>query len=146
MLNGIKNFLEFVDANWMNLVIIALIIIAGIMAAFIQLNLVKIQVYSKKREMTIMRVNGFTVKETVGYLVRENVLTCAAGIVLGFLLGFLASKLVLRILDRIELMMIRDFMGMPFVYAALITILFTIIVNWLELRKVKDLKLVDAAA
>ena len=133
-------------SNLMNLVIIALIIIAGIMAAFIQLNLVKIQVYSKKREMTIMRVNGFTVKETVGYLVRENVLTCAAGIVLGFLLGFLASKLVLRILDRIELMMIRDFMGMPFVYAALITILFTIIVNWLELRKVKDLKLVDAAA
>ena len=128
----------------MNLIVITATIMAAIMAAVVLLNLVRIQLNQKKREMTIMRVNGFSVKETIAYILRENILTTFAGIALGLIVGNFAARFNLQTIERLELMMVRDFMPMPNLYSALITFLFAAIVNVLTLRKIRKLNLVDA--
>ena len=120
-----------------------MIFMAGVMAAVVLLNLVRIQISQKKRELTIMRINGFTTAETIGYILRENVLTTFLGIVLGLLGGSLAAQYNLRSIERVELMMIREVSTKACLYSVLITLLFAVIVNTLALRKVRHLKLSD---
>ena len=155
-LSGISGFLGYTGVEemraryettvrMMNIVIAATTVMAAIMAAVVLLNLVRIQMNQKKREMTIMRVNGFTMGETAAYILRENVVTTLAGIVLGLVVGYLAAWYILRTIDRVELMMIRDFMPSPGLYSALITLVFAALVNAFALREIRKLKLADAA-
>ena len=130
-------------ARAMDTVIMVMVVMAGIMAAVVLLNLLRIQINQKKRELTIMRVNGFTVKETVGYILRENILTTLAGIVIGLVVGNIITQFNLRVLERVELQMVRDINFKACLYSALITLLFAAIMNFLALRSIRTLKLSD---
>ncbi len=55
-------------AGVLNLIAGVLTLVAALMAYFILLNLASMYVNQKKRELTIMRVNGFTVKEVIRYV------------------------------------------------------------------------------
>lgn len=127
----------------MNYVIIMMIFMAAIMAAVVLLNLVRIQITQKRREMTIMRINGFSVKETVAYILRENIITTSCGLILGIVIGYPVSRFILRNIDAVDIRMIREIMIQPGVYALLITLFFAAAVNFIALRKIKDLSLKD---
>ena len=130
-------------ADALRTVIIVMIVMAGIMAAVVLLNLLRIQINQKRRELTIMRVNGFTTRETVGYILRENVITTIVGILLGLVVGNAAARFVLMSIERVELQMIREINWQACLYSVLITILFAGIMNYLALRKIRKLKLSD---
>ena len=117
--------------------------LATIMAAVVLLNLVQIQISQRKRELTIMRVNGFTLRETVNYILRENILTTVLGLLLGLFVGNLAARYNLDSIERVELMMYRDVNITACLIAVLITTGFAIIVNLLALRKIHHLNLTD---
>ena len=117
---------------------------AGLMAAVVLLNLVMIQLNQKKRELTVMRVNGFTIGETVGYILKENILTTAIGILLGLLSGQEASHIILSSLERVELQMIRGPIPEAYLFSALITLFFAIVVNLIALRRIRRLNFRDA--
>jgi len=153
-LSEVKGFLDFrpsdeerakyeLIANAMNTVILVMIIMAGIMAAVVLLNLLRIQINQKKRELTVMRVNGFTVKETVMYILRENILTTLLGIGLGLVIGNIAAGVILRTIERVEIQMVREISWPSCLYSALITLGFAALMNYLSLRKIKKLKLSD---
>ncbi len=128
-----------------NAVVILFIVMAAIMAGVVLTNLTNIYIMQKKRELTVMRINGFTVKEVIGYCTRETVLTTAAGIVLGIALG---SGIAYRIVRSMEQAFIRFDRGvslLAWLYGMLITIAFAVIINALILRKVRHLKLTDVA-
>ena len=59
----------------MNAVVVLMIIIATLMALFIQVNLTESYMIHKKRELTVMRINGFSVKECVHYASLEMIVT-----------------------------------------------------------------------
>ena len=124
-------------------VILVMLLMAGIMAAVVLLNMIRIQINQKKRELTIMRVNGFTTRETIGYILRENVITTILGIALGIVAGNFVAQLNLRATERVEMQMIRGASLRADALAALITLAFAIIMNYLALRKIKYLKLSD---
>ena len=153
-LSGEAGYLQYFDAglekernqntaNAMDTVIMVMVVMAGIMAAVVLLNLIRMQVNQKKRELTIMRVNGFTVKETTGYILRENILTTAAGIVIGLVAGNVVAQFNLRAIERVELQMARGISIKACVFSALITLLFAAVINFLALRKIRTLKLSD---
>ena len=124
-------------------VVILMTVMAAIMAAVVLLNLLKIQINQKKRELTIMRINGFTLKETVAYILRENLITTTVGVVLGTVMGcFTAFNAVLS-LERAELRLSHAPNLAACAVSALITVFFAAVVNIIALRSIKKLKLSD---
>ena len=132
-------------ASALDLIALLMVVIAGVMAYFIILNLVTMHVNQKRRELTIMRVNGFTVKEAIGYILRETVVSNIAGIILGLGAGMLLGYRVIILLQGVGTHYVLEPRPMALLLAILITIVFSAMVNFLALRKVKYLKLTDIA-
>ena len=107
------------------------------------MNLTNIYILQKKRELTVMRINGFTTKEVIAYVSRETVFTTSLGILLGLAAGSFVSYRIVRALEQSFMQFERGICFSAWLYAAAITAFFAVIVNVIVLRKVKDLKLTD---
>lgn len=132
-------------AKGLTAVTLILIVAAGLMAYFILLNLINMYLSQKKRELTIMRVNGFTSKEVIRYVSGESVLTTILGIVLGLALGALMGYLILRFLEQPHAGFDRDISVQAIIFSTAITGIFSFAINAFGLRKVKKLKLTDVS-
>ena len=122
-----------------------LIAIAAIMAGVVQLNLTSTYILQKKRELTLMRINGFTVRECIGYLLRETVFTTVIGILSGVAAGTWIGYWIIRSVELPYAQFDRSVCVPAWIYAAGITVLFTVVIHAIALRKVGKLKLTDIA-
>ncbi len=129
----------------MNLIVLLFIFMAGIMAGVVLMNLTNIYILQKKRELTVMRINGFTVRETIGYILRETYVTTTVGIVLGIVLGSCIGYIIVRTLELSAVQFDRSVSPVAWLIGAMLTIVFTVIVNAIALKKVRTLKLTDVA-
>ena len=129
----------------LNYVALMFIAIAGMMAFFILLNIVNMYVNQKKYELIIMRINGFTVREVLTYVSLELLVSTATGIVLGWAGGSLLVYRVIRLLETSQLQYVRTIQWSAWLWAAIITLLFSAVISFLALRKIPHLKLTDAA-
>lgn len=137
-----KGKLELVT-NVFNKVAILLLVIAGLMAYFILLNITKMYVNQKTRELTIMRINGFTVKEVKRYLNTETIITTVIGILLGIGVGALMGYIVIRFIEMPHAQFVRTPYVLGWLISAAVTAVFSVVINKFGTRKVKDLKLTD---
>ena len=128
-----------------NTLVALFVFMAAVMAGVVLMNLTNIYVLQKKRELTIMRVNGFTVKEVVNYMLRETLLTTALGILLGLAVGSGIAYRICRTLDQPFLQLVRDPSIPAWLVGAALTLVFTALVNVAALRPVKNLKLTDVS-
>ena len=128
-----------------NIVVILFILMAAVMAGVVLMNLTNIYILQKKRELTVMRINGFTTKEVIAYVTRETVFTTILGILLGLAAGSYVGYRIVRAMEQSFIQLERGVCFPAWGYAAAMTVLFTVIVNVIALRKVKNLKLTDVA-
>lgn len=128
-----------------NAVVALFIFMAAVMAGVVLLNLTNIYILQKKRELTVMRINGFTTREVIAYVTRETVITTILGIILGLIFGSAIGYRIVRALEQSFYRLERSICFSGWLYAAIMTVFFTVIVNIIALRKVKDLKLTDVA-
>ena len=129
----------------LDLISMLMVGIAAVMACFILLNLISMHISQKKRELTIMRVNGFTTREVIAYIVRETVVTNLIGILLGNAAGIFIGYRTLRLIEGHTARFVRSVQPMALLIAALITAGFSVVLNVIALRKIKYLKLTDVA-
>lgn len=127
----------------LNLIIGLLIVLSGIMSMFVLLNLANMYLLSKHTELTIMRINGFTIKETIGYAIREVLFTTSLGIILGVILGAIIVAGILRNMEQVHLMFIRTPNIPSCVLGALITSIFTFCIYAKAMKNVSRLNLKD---
>lgn len=122
---------------------LVLIVAAGVMAYFILLNLENMHLNQKKRELTVMRINGFTTKEVIMYLVRETIATTIIGIILGIAAGAVFGYFILRFIEQRNagFYLVPSFMG--WILSAVITAIYSFAIYSFSLRKIKYLKLTD---
>lgn len=125
--------------------VLLFIFMAAIMAGVVLMNLTNMYILQKKRELTIMRVNGFSTGEVISYVTRETILTTAAGILLGFALGSGVAYRIVRSMEQSFVQYDRSISFIAWALAAVITVVFTVLVNVVALRPVKHLKLTDVA-
>lgn len=126
-----------------NAVVALFILMAAVMAGVVLLNLTNIYILQKKRELTIMRVNGFTTREVISYVTRETVITTILGILIGLIVGSVIGYRIVRALEQSFVQLERSVCFSGWLFAAAMTVLFAVVVNVIALRKVKDLKLTD---
>ena len=123
-------------------IVILLTVMAFVMAYFILLNLVNMYVNQKKRELVVMRVNGFTVRETKTYVSREMRVTTILGILLGIAAGAGLAHYIILLLEGINCFD-RAIYPVGWAIAAGITAFFSMVISAMALHKVRDLKLRD---
>lgn len=128
-----------------NLIVYVTTGIAILMSFMILSNLANIFLNRKKTELTVMRINGFSIKQTKGYLSKETVVTTIAGLVLGVVAGSILTPFVIRTMEQPDLQFIRSFHPVAWVAAVALEALFAAIINGLVFRKVKDLNFRDVA-
>ena len=127
----------------LNAMIFMLLGLAGVMAYFIVMNLSVTYIHQKTRELTIMRINGFSVRECVTYVSWDLVITTLAGILLGLVSGHFLGEMVLPVTEGPYMHFVHDPHPLTYLYAALITAGFSALISSAALRRIKDLKLSD---
>lgn len=153
-LSGVNGVIEIVytsdryeqtmsNISLVNYLAVLFIGIGAMMAYFILLNLVTMYINQKKKELTIMRINGFTLKQTIFYASLEIVLYTLVGILIGLGAGSVLAIRINTLIGGVSFYPIRSIQFEAWGLAALITIIYSFLISAWALRKVKRLRLTD---
>ncbi len=122
-----------------NIIVVISIGIAVIMSFIILTNLASIFLNRKKKELIVMRINGFSIRETINYLVKETVVTSLGGLFLGILIGVLMTPFFIGIIEPPDCTYIRSTHWNAWLIAFIVEGIFTIIINGSVFRRVHKL-------
>lgn len=70
-------------------IVVIYLVLSILMALLVLLNLFTMFVEEKRKEIIVLRINGFSIKAARSYIYRDTILLTAIGIVLGVILGFI---------------------------------------------------------
>ena len=127
-------------------VMVAVITGMAILISFMILtNLSNIFLNRRKTELSVMRVNGFSIKQAKGYLRKETIFTTSAGLALGVVLGAVLTPPVMSVLQQPDMELVKSFHIEAWAFAVVVETIFAIIINSLVFNKVKKLDLKDIA-
>lgn len=128
----------------LNSVVFVLIISAAVLAFVVLYNLTNINVSERIRELSTIKVLGFYDKEVTMYIYRENVILSIFGIFFG---SFLGKFLHYFVLDTASMdnMMFSDLLHVhSYIYAGVLTLLFSSMVMWVMHNKLKRVDMIEA--
>lgn len=138
----IDNFANVV--NTLNMVIVLFIVAAMALAIVVLYNLNNINVNERIRELATLKVLGFYDGEVSAYIYRENVILTLIGMVLGLVLGIPLNIAVVGVVDIDTLTFKTDLEPVSFIVAAVVTVVFAVIVNLLMHFKLKKISMVES--
>jgi len=114
----------------LDLVTLVLILAAGLLAFVVLYNLNSINILERKREIATLKVLGFYDNEVAQYVYRENILLTLFGIIAGLVFGTILHQYVIVTVE-VDLMMFgRTISLTSYIMSSLITIGFSVLVNW----------------
>ena len=125
-------------------VVIIVIIAAGALAFVVLFNLSNINISERLRELATIKLLGFYDREVSAYVYRENIVLTIFGILLGMVFGhYLHIYLVHS--TEIDLMMFgRTTPPTAYLYAAALTVFFSVLVNVGAHFKMKKINMVES--
>ena len=112
----------------LNAVVGVLIISAGALAFVVLYNLTNINITERIREIATLKVMGFYDIEVDSYIFRENIILTLMGIAAGLFGGTFLASFIIQTAEIDLVMFGRDISFMSYVYSALITLVFSIVV------------------
>ena len=130
--------------NLLNKVILLVIILASLLSFVVLYNLSNINIYERKREIASLKVLGFYDKEVDKYINKENIMLTTIGIFIGFIFGYLFSILIIYLIEIDKLFFIKNLGFNTYLYSGLLTILFTIIINFVSHFILKKINMIDS--
>ena len=130
----------------LNIIVIVCFVFAALMAVMVMLNQNVMYIEEKARELSVMRINGFTRKETKAFVSRDTFVMTALGIVSGWSLGMVLGYQVLRILEVGVNHYIRTPSWKACLIAGAICGIFAWAMNALAVRRIAKLNLTNVNA
>ena len=128
----------------MNFVVYVLIISAGLLAFIVLYNLANINISERIRELATIKVLGFYDKEVFDYVTREIVLLAIIGIIFGLGVGYILSSFILGTCEIEMLRFKRIILPQSYLYSIIITIVFTIVVNFITYFSLKKVDMIES--
>ena len=124
--------------------VLLVIVSAGALAFVVLLNLSSINLTERLRELATLKVLGFYDRELSAYVFRENILLTVFGVLAGLVMGkYLHRWLILTV--EIDLMMFgRSAHPLSYLWAALLTVLFSFLTGLLSRRRLRDIDMVES--
>lgn len=128
----------------MNIVVYVLIISAGLLAFIVLYNLANVNISERIRELATIKVLGFYDKEVYNYVTREIILLTIIGIILGLGFGYILNSFILGTCEIGILRFRRVINLQSYIFATLITIVFTYIVNFITYFSLKKVDMIES--
>ena len=130
--------------NLLNYVVIVLIVSAGLLAFVVLYNLANVNISERIRELATIKVLGFYDKEVYDYIARETVILTIIGIALGLVAGYFLNYYLMGTCEINMLRFSKTIKLISYVYASLITIVFTLIVNIATYFALKKIDMIES--
>lgn len=125
-------------------VVVIIILAAAALAMVVLFNLSNINITERQRELATIKLLGFYDGEVSAYVYRENIVLTLFGILMGCFMGHWLHIYLVRSTE-IDLMMFgRQTAMSAYVYAAILTMLFSVLVNVLAHFKMKKIDMVES--
>ncbi len=137
-----RGFLNSVDS--LNSVVLLLIACAGLLAIVVLYNLANINITERVREIATIKVLGFYDGETSAYIYRENIISAVVGIIIGLVLGKILHYFVVITTEVDIVLFNRELIWWAYLFGALLTMVFTSVVNVILHFKLKKIDMVES--
>ena len=128
----------------LNYVVVILIVSAGLLAFVVLYNLANVNISERIRELATIKVLGFYDKEVYNYISRETVLLTIIGIALGLVAGYFLNYYIIRTCEINMLRFAKVINPLSYLYAILITVAFTLIVNVITYFALKKIDMISS--
>lgn len=128
----------------LNYVVVVLIVSAGLLAFVVLYNLANVNISERIRELATIKVLGFYDKEVYSYVNRETTLLTIIGIVLGLIGGYFLNYFIIGTCEINMLRFSKIINPISYVYAILITVGFTAIVNIVTYFALKKIDMIES--
>ena len=130
--------------NTMNYVVVILIVASALLAFVVLYNLANINIGERQREIATLKVLGFYDKEVDNYINKENIIFTIIGVIIGLFFGTFLTTAIISSIEIDSLRFFRNINIMSYIYSAVITILFSMIVNWIIHFVLKKIDMIES--
>lgn len=125
-------------------VVVIIILAAAALAMVVLFNLSNINITERQRELATIKLLGFYDREVSAYVYRENIVLTVFGILIGCFMGHWLHIYLVRSTE-IDLMMFgRQTKTTAYLYAAILTTIFSFLVNVLAHFRMKKIDMVES--
>ncbi len=128
----------------MDLVTVVLIVSAAALAFVVLYNLTNVNITERIREIATLKVLGFYDMEVSSYIFRENIILSIMGGAVGLALGYALCMFVITTAEIDEVMFGRSIHAPSYLWAFLITLAFSLIVNFIMTGVLKKISMVES--
>lgn len=137
-----KNLKDIITS--LDYVVILMTFSAGALAFVVLYNLTNINISERIREIATIKVLGFYDREVSAYIYRENVILTIIGTFIGLVIGIFLHRFIIETVEMESLMLGLKLHRNSYIYASILTILFSLIVNIVMHYKLKKVKMVES--
>ena len=130
--------------NSLDMVVAVMIVCAAALAFVVLYNLTNINIAERQREIATFKVLGFFNRETSRFIYIENIILTILGIGAGLWLGVLLTNFIIRTVEVDNVMFGRDIFPQSFLFAAGLTLLFSLLVNLAMSFKIRRVNMVES--
>lgn len=127
-----------------NYVVYVIILCAGMLAFVVLYNLTNINIAERQKEIATIKVLGFYEPEVEAYIYRESHVLTAIGTALGLVGGIFLHMFIMRTVEVDMVMFGREIKPLSFVLAAVLTVVFSLLVNLVMKRKLRAISMVES--
>jgi putative ABC transport system permease protein len=130
--------------NTMNYVVVILIVASALLAFVVLYNLANINIAERQREIATLKVLGFHDREVDNYINKENLIFTILGVIIGLVFGTFLTTGIISSIEIDSLRFMQNITILSYIYSAIITIAFSIIVNFIIHFVLKKINMIES--
>ena len=127
-----------------NMVVYVVIVLAAALAFVVLFTLATTNISERERELATIKVLGFFDSEVHAYVNKETLILTSFGILLGMPLGKVLGAWIMSVLDLPSIYFYTTLYPISYLYAAVISIIFALLVNTMTDRSLDKINPVEA--
>ncbi len=124
-------------------VVIIYLVLAALMAVVVLLNLNVMFINEKKRELIVLMIIGYSVKDARHYISYDSIVLTALGIIVGLLLGCIMGSITVASIEPITGVFFKGVDAIAIIVGILGSALLAIIMSLIALRRINKFDLTD---
>ncbi len=138
----LKRFKDMVTS--INRIVFVILLCSSLLAFIVLYNLTTINITERTREIATLKVLGFKDIEVSLYVYRETMILTVIGALFGLILGIFLHRFVMISAEMEFIMFQRNINSVSYIYAFLITLIFSVIISIFTHFKLKKIDMIEA--
>ena len=135
------NFATFSSVS--SAVVAIYLALAILMAVVVLLNLNVMFIDEKKRELIVLMINGFSVKDAKKYIYNDSIVLTAIGIICGLILGCIMGSITVAAIEPSTGVFVKDVDLMAVIAGIVGSAVLAVIMSMIALRRIPKFELTD---